>query len=193
MSLCILNSRAREGMEAPPVTVEVQLAGGLPCMNIVGLPEMAVRESKDRVRGALHNGHFQFPAGRITVNLAPADLPKEGGRFDLPIALGVLGASGQLKTQGLPDLEFLGELALSGVLRPVQGVLPAALAAREAGRALVLPRQNAIEAGLVRGLRVHPADHLLEVCAHLNGEEPLATYVSEEIALVDGCAELESA
>jgi magnesium chelatase family protein len=96
----------------------------------------------------------------------------------------VLGASGQLKTQGLPDLEFLGELALSGALRPVQGVLPAALAAREAGRALVLPRQNAIEAGLVRGLRVHPADHLLEVCAHLNGEEPLATYVSEEIALV---------
>jgi magnesium chelatase family protein len=184
LSLSILNSRARVGMEAPPVTVEVQLAGGLPCMNIVGLPEMAVRESKDRVRGALHNGHFQFPAGRITVNLAPADLPKEGGRFDLPIALGVLGASGQLKTQGLPDLEFLGELALSGALRPVQGVLPAALAAREAGRALVLPRQNAIEAGLVRGLRVLPADHLLEVCAHLNGEEPLATYVSEEIALV---------
>ena len=176
MSLCILHSRAREGMAAPAVTVEVQAAGGLPAMNIVGLAEMAVRESKDRVRGALHNGHFQIPAGRITVNLAPADLPKEGGRFDLPIALGVLGASGQVRIKALPDLEFLGELALSGDLRPVQGVLPAALAARDAGRALVLPRENAAEAGLVKGLRIHPAAHLLEVCAHLNGEAPLGTY-----------------
>ncbi len=179
MSLCILNSRAREGIQAPAVTVEVQLGGGLPAMNIVGLPEMAVRESKDRVRGALINGRFQFPAGRVTVNLAPADLPKEGGRFDLPIALGVLGASGQIRVNGLMELEFLGELALSGALRPVQGVLPAALAARAVGRALVLPRQNAAEAGLVKGLRVHPADHLLAVCAHLNGEAPLPTYLPE--------------
>lgn len=172
-------------MAAPAVTVEVQAAGGLPAMNIVGLAEMAVRESKDRVRGALHNGRFQIPAGRITVNLAPADLPKEGGRFDLPIALGVLGASGQVRIKALPDLEFLGELALSGDLRPVQGVLPAALAARDAGRALVLPRENAAEAGLVKGLRIHPAAHLLEVCAHLNGEAPLGTYLAADIDPVE--------
>jgi magnesium chelatase family protein len=172
-------------MSAPAVTVEVQAAGGLPAMNIVGLAEMAVRESKDRVRGALHNGRFQIPAGRITVNLAPADLPKEGGRFDLPIALGVLGASGQLRINALPELEFLGELALSGDLRPVQGVLPAALAARNSGRALVLPRENAAEAGLVKGLRIHPAAHLLEVCAHLNGETPLGTYLAENIDPVE--------
>ena len=185
MSLCVLHSRAREGMAAPAVTVEVQAAGGLPAMNIVGLAEMAVRESKDRVRGALHNGRFQIPAGRITVNLAPADLPKEGGRFDLPIALGVLGASGQVRIKALPDLEFLGELALSGDLRPVQGVLPAALAARDAGRALVLPRENAAEAGLVKGLRIHPAAHLLEVCAHLNDEAPLGTYLAADIDPVE--------
>jgi magnesium chelatase family protein len=172
-------------MAAPAVTVEVQAAGGLPAMNIVGLAEMAVRESKDRVRGALHNGRFQIPAGRITVNLAPADLPKEGGRFDLPIALGVLGASGQVRIKALPELEFLGELALSGDLRPVQGVLPAALAARDAGRALVLPRENAAEAGLVKGLRIHPAAHLLEVCAHLNGEAPLGTHQAADIDPVE--------
>ena len=108
VSLCVLHSRAREGMQAPAVTVEVHLAAGLPALSIVGLPEMAVKESKDRVRGALLNGHFQFPAGRVTINLAPADLPKEGGRFDLPIALGILGASGQIRTQGLQGCEFLG-------------------------------------------------------------------------------------
>ena len=115
----MLNSRAREGIEAPEVTVEVHLSGGLPALSIVGLPEMAVKESKDRVRGALLNGRFHFPAGRVTINLAPADLPKEGGRFDLPIALGILGASGQVRGDGLASLEFLGELALSGSLRPV--------------------------------------------------------------------------
>ena len=151
------------------MTVEVHLAGGLPALSIVGLPEMAVKESKDRVRGALLNGRFRFPAGRVTINLAPADLPKEGGRFDLPIALGVLGASGQLKGDGLSGLELLGELALSGSLRPVNGVLPAALAARDAGRALILPLENADEAALVSGLRIHPAEHLLQVCEHING------------------------
>jgi magnesium chelatase family protein len=149
--------------------VEVHLAGGLPALSIVGLPEMAVKESKDRVRGALLNGRFRFPAGRVTINLAPADLPKEGGRFDLPIALGVLGASGQLKGDDLGRLELLGELALSGSLRPVAGVLPAALAARDAGRALVLPLENADEAALVSDLQIFPAEHLLEVCEHLNG------------------------
>ncbi len=172
----MLNSRAREGIEAPEVTVEVHLSGGLPALSIVGLPEMAVKESKDRVRGALLNGRFQFPAGRVTINLAPADLPKEGGRFDLPIALGILGASGQVRGDGLASLEFLGELALSGSLRPVHGVLPAALAARDAGRALVLPRENADEAALVSDLTIFPADHLLEVCEHLNGPEPLPRF-----------------
>jgi magnesium chelatase family protein len=177
LSLCVLNSRAREGIEAPAVTVEVHLSGGLPAMSIVGLPEMAVKESKDRVRGALLNGKFEFPAGRVTVNLAPADLPKEGGRFDLPIALGVLGASGQVRTAGLSGCELVGELALSGSLRPVPGILPAALAARDAGRALILPRENGAEAALVRGLRIYPASHVLEVCAHLDGTAPLEPLV----------------
>ena len=132
MSLCVLYSRAREGIAAPLVTVEVHLAGGLPALSIVGLPELAVKESKDRVRGALLNGRFQFPLGRITINLAPADLPKEGGRFDLAIALGILGASGQVQSGRLGDYEFLGELALSGDLRPVSALLPAALATRAA-------------------------------------------------------------
>ena len=176
MSLCTLYSRAQTGIDAPAVTVEVQLANGLPAISIVGLPEMAVRESKDRVRGALKSGDFSFPAGRITVNLAPADLPKEGGRFDLPIALGILGASGQIPLESLAQLEFLGELALSGRLRPVQGVLPAALAAKEAGRGLVLPKENAAEAALVRGLTLYPADHLKTICAHLQGEAPISKY-----------------
>lgn len=176
MSLCILNSRAREGIEAPVVTVEVHLMGGLPTVSVVGLPEMAVRESKDRVRGALINSRFRFPSGRVIINLAPADLPKEGGRFDLPIAAGILGASGQVRGDLLEGLEFIGELALSGSLRPVTGVLPAALAARDAGRALVLPRGNAGEAALVNDLTIYPAEHLLEVCGHLDGSAPLSPF-----------------
>lgn len=182
MSLCVLNSRAREGIEAPAVTVEVHLASGLPALSIVGLPEMAVKESKDRVRGALLNGRFQFPAGRVTINLAPADLPKEGGRFDLPIAVGVLGASGQLKADSLSQLELLGELALSGSLRPVTGVLPAALAARDAGRALMLPLENAGEAALVSDLTIYPAEHLLQVCEHLNGTALLPAFERPDVA-----------
>jgi magnesium chelatase family protein len=176
MALCVLHSRAREGIESPAVTVEVHLSGGLPSLSIVGLPELAVRESKDRVRGALLNGRFQFPLGRITINLAPADLPKEGGRFDLPIALGILGASGQVASKGKDGTEFLGELALSGDLRPVSGVLPVALAARRAGRELVLPADNAAEAALVSGLPLRPARHLMEVCEHLNGTRPLPAH-----------------
>ncbi len=156
MSLAILYSRAQEGVQAPLVTVEVHLSNGLPGLSIVGLPEMAVRESKDRVRGALINSQFEFPARRITINLAPADLPKEGGRFDLPIALGILAASNQLTTDPLSHYEFSGELALSGELRPISGILPAALTARDAGRSLILPQQNAEEAGLVNGLQCYP-------------------------------------
>lgn len=161
------------------MTVEVHLSGGLPVMSIVGLPEMAVKESRDRVRGALLNGRFRFPDGRVTINLAPADLPKEGGRFDLPIALGILGASGQVAASALGEYEFVGELALSGQLRAVHGVLPIAVAARDAGRSLVLPRENAAEAALVTGLLVRPASHLLEVCEHLNGTALLSTQVSD--------------
>jgi magnesium chelatase family protein len=167
------------------VTVEVHLSGGLPVLSMVGLPEPAVKESKDRVRGALLNGHFQFPAGRVTINLAPADLPKEGGRFDLPIALGILGASGQLATGGLSGVEMLGELALSGELRPVSGVLPAALAVRDSGRELILPGENAAEAALVTGLTLRPARHLLEVCEHLNGSRPLPLYTGDPGALLE--------
>ncbi|MCG7982994.1 MAG: YifB family Mg chelatase-like AAA ATPase [Candidatus Thiodiazotropha lotti] len=182
MSLAILYSRAQEGINSPLVTVEVHLANGLPALSIVGLPEMAVRESKDRVRGALINSQFEFPARRITINLAPADLPKEGGRFDLPIALGILAASGQIPKQALDQYEFAGELALSGQLRRVHGILPAALAARDAKRALILAEDNAEEAALVEGLTCQPADHLLQVCAHLKGLETLPT---QQKALVE--------
>lgn len=137
MSLAIVHSRAQIGVEAPAVTVEAHLANGLPALTLVGLPETAVKESKDRVRSAILTSGFDFPARRITLNLAPADLPKDGGRFDLSIALGILAASGQLPNERLDKLECLGELALSGALRPVQGVLPAALAARAAGRAQI--------------------------------------------------------
>jgi len=176
MSLSVVCSRARAGIEAPLVSVEVHISNGLPALSIVGLPELAVKESKDRVRGALLTSRFEFPTRRITINLAPADLPKEGGRFDLPIALGILAASGQLPHQALSDYEFAGELALSGELRPVKGVLPIALAAREAGKRLVVPKTNAPEAALVSGLQIYPADHLLRVCGHLNGSAPLASY-----------------
>ncbi len=173
MSLATVYSRAQSGIDSPLVTVEVHLSNGLPSLSIVGLPEAAVKESKDRVRGALLNSQFDFPARRITINLAPADLPKEGGRFDLPIALGILAASGQLPTDTLLHYEFVGELALSGVLRPLRGVLPAAIAVRDAGRTLVVPQENAAEASLVEGVEILAASHLLEVCAHLNAVERL--------------------
>lgn len=174
MSIATVYSRAQLGLEAPLVTVEVHLTGGLPGLSIVGLPEAAVRESKDRVRSALINSRFEFPARRITINLAPADLPKEGGRFDLPIALGILVASKQLAAHCLTDHEFLGELALTGQLRPIRSALPASLSARAAGRRLLLPRANADEAALISESEVFPAEHLLEVCAHLNGAAAIA-------------------
>jgi magnesium chelatase family protein len=142
MDLSIIRSRALSGLDAPLVRVETHLSNGLPGFHIVGLPETAVRESKDRVRSAIINSHFEFPNRRITVNLAPADLPKEGGRFDLPIALGILTASGQVPTQQVPAHEFLGELALDGGLRPVPGTLAAARAIGESGRRLVVPEAN---------------------------------------------------
>lgn len=172
MSLAVLKSRALTGMEAPEVTVEVHLANGLPSFTIVGLPETEVKESKDRVRAALQNARFEFPARRITVNLAPADLPKESGRFDLPIALGILAASGQMPGEQLHQYEFAGELSLSGELRPIRGALAMTYAMHRASsadgtrRIFILPRANADEAALVTDAHIYPADSLLQVCAH---------------------------
>ena len=179
MSLAIVHSRAQIGVEAPAVTVEVHMANGLPSLTLVGLPETAVKESKDRVRSAILNSALQYPARRITLNLAPADLPKDGGRFDLAIALGILAASVQVPTLMLDDVECLGELALSGEVRAVKGVLPAALAARKAGRTVIVPRANAEEACLASGLKVIAVDHLLQVVAHLNGHAPIEPYTSD--------------
>ena len=167
MSLAIVYSRAQCGMEAPLVMVEVHLSNGLPSLSIVGLPETAVKESKDRVRGALLNSRFEFPARRITINLAPADLPKEGGRFDLPIAIGILAASGQVPTDELQHYEFAAELALSGELRGVHGVLPMTLKTTAAGRSVVVSGENAAEATLVSDARVLSGRHLLDITGHL--------------------------
>ncbi len=167
MTLAIVFSRASVGMTAPLVVVEVHLARGVPKLNIVGLPEAAVKESKDRVRSALLNSYFEFPRQRMTINLAPADLPKEGGRFDLPIALGILAASGQLPAEKLKGYEFVGELALSGDLRTVRGVLPIVLSAQQAQRTLIVPHGNTEEAALVHQTEVLSAKHLLDVCRYL--------------------------
>ncbi len=169
MSLAIVSSRAQVGTLAPEVTVEVHLSRGLPSFSIVGLPETAVKESRDRVRCAILNSDFDFPSKRISVNLAPADLPKEGGRFDLPIALGVLAASGQLDKGALADKVFLGELALSGGLRDIKGGLVAALSLRDTGHSLILPRNSASQAGLVTGIRVHGVESLRELVHILEG------------------------
>lgn len=173
MSLAVIYSRALAGMDAPLVTVEVHLANGLPAFTIVGLPEAEVKEARDRVRAALQNARFEFPARRITANLAPADLPKESGRFDLPIALGILVASEQLPAAPLAGCEFAGELALTGELRPVRGALAMALSAARDRRAFVLPEPNAREAALVEEAVIYPARSLLEVCAHLTGRASL--------------------
>ncbi len=173
MSLAIVRTRALLGLDAPPVTVEVHLGPGLPGLAIVGLPEAAVRESKDRVRSALLNSGFDFPQRHITINLAPADLPKEGGRFDLPIALGILAANGQIPLSALREREFIGELALSGELRPVTGVLSASLAATAAGHALFVPAANGAEAARPAAAHVHAGDHLLAIYAHLADQQAL--------------------
>ncbi|SFR93841.1 magnesium chelatase family protein [Dyella sp. OK004] len=183
MSLAVTLSRAQEGVSAPQVMVEVHLSGGLPGTNIVGLPEAAVREARDRVRVAIQNTAFEYPNRRVTVNLAPAELPKDGGRFDLAIALGILAAGNQVPREKLDDCEFLGELALSGALRGVSGVLPALLRARARGRKVVVPRANAAEAALIPDADVRVADTLAEVCGWLRGGQDLAPPVGAEIAV----------
>jgi len=187
MSLAILKSRALAGMEAPEVTVEVHLANGLPGFTLVGLPETEVKEARDRVRAAIQNCRFEFPQRRITVNLAPADLPKESGRFDLPIALGILIASGQVAGAGSDGYEFAGELGLGGELRAVRGALAMCHHAANSQRAFVLPIASAQEAALVRSATILPARNLLEVCAHLNGTDALAPYGGD--AARASCAE----
>lgn len=174
MSLAVVYSRGRSGITAPLVTVEVHVSSGLPALNIVGLPEAAVKESKDRVRGAIINSHFEFPFQRITINLAPADLPKEGGRFDLAIALGILAASGQIPKSQLEYYECIGELSLGGELRPIAGALPVAIQCRDACRQLILPVGCVDEAALIQDARLLPAAHLLDVCAHLMGRVALS-------------------
>jgi len=195
MSLAVVYSRAKVGIEAPLVHVETHLSNGLPAFSIVGLPEAAVKESKDRVRSAILNSGFEFPASRITVNLAPADLPKEGGRFDLAIALGILAASDQVPSDQLKSYEFLGELALTGAVRPISGVIPAALNATNMNRTLILPASNSNEASLSRGQHL-TCKHLLEVCAHLSQKQALTsldvqaiqseTYHGPDLAQVKG-------
>jgi len=167
--LAVIYSRAGQGLDAPLVSVEVHISNGLPNMSIVGLPEAAVKESKERVRSAIINSGYEFAPRRITINLAPADLPKEGGRFDLPIALGILVASEQLQLANVESYEFAGELALSGDLRAIKGALPFAIATRRAQRNLIIAVENAFEAAMPQDNIVFPANTLLEVCQHLTG------------------------
>jgi len=190
MSLAVVLSRGLAGLEAPLVTVEVHAGNGLPGINLVGLPEAEVREARDRVRAALQNAQFDFPPRKFTINLAPADLPKESGRFDLPIALGILTATGQLPQAPLTTHEFAGELALTGALRPIRGALAMTLSARRDGRAFVLPEASAAEAALVRDAVVYPARSLLAVCAHITGHKLLSPPEPPRPATTDGGAAL---
>lgn len=183
MSVAILRSRAQIGVDAPQVTIEVFLSGGLPTFSVVGLAETAVRESKDRVRGAIISSGFRFPQERITVNLGPADMRKTGGRFDLPIALGILAASRLVAKDQFDTFEFYGELALNGEIRCVPGILPAAIKAQNIDRNIMVPRENGEEASLAHH-NVHVAGSLLEVTAHLNGSKVQETVVPKPVSAI---------
>ena len=173
MALATVHSRGALGLLAPPVAVEVDLAPGIPGLSLVGLPEAAVRESKERVRAALRNSGFAVPPRRITVNLAPADLPKEGTRFDLPIALAILSACGMIPAAALVGFEFFGELGLGGELRAIRAALPAAHAAMRDGRAVIVPAANAMELGFLDGVQGFVADSIRQVVDHLAGHKRL--------------------
>lgn len=179
MSLAVVKTRAAQGLDAPLVSVEVDLAKGLPGFTIVGLPATGVKESKDRVKSALINSGFEFPVAKIIVNLAPADLPKQGGRFDLAIAIGILAATNQVPMAVIERMEFIGELALDGQLRVVNGVLPVAISAAKAGHPLMVPVNNAQEAALAKEAIIYPASHILDVAAHLNGQKQILPYHAE--------------
>ena len=169
MSLSIIHTRAQFGIDAPQVIVEVHISKGLPSLSMVGLPELAVRESKERVRSALINSGFEFPMRRVTINLAPADLPKQGGRYDLAIAIGILLATGQIDGAEIQSSEFVGELALTGELRPVSGILPTAIACRKHQQTLFIAKENAEEASLADDTQIYAASNLNELCQHLKG------------------------
>ncbi|WP_299490014.1 YifB family Mg chelatase-like AAA ATPase [uncultured Shewanella sp.] len=173
MAIACVKTRANKGVDAPSVTVEVHLSNGLPAFNLVGLPETSVKEAKERVRSAIINTGLEFPVRRITVNLAPADLPKQGGRYDLPIAIGILAASGQIPPQAIIPLEFVGELALSGYIRPCQGLIPVITAAQRQQIGLVLPIDNQKEAELVGYQNVHFTNTLQSLCSFLHGQTSL--------------------
>ncbi|ERK11794.1 MAG: YifB family Mg chelatase-like AAA ATPase [Pantoea sp.] len=183
MSLSRVLTRAALGVQAPLVTVEVHISNGLPALTLVGLPETTVKEARERVRSAIINSGFTFPAKRVTINLAPADLPKEGGRYDLPIAIAILAASEQLPDAKLAQYEFLGELALNGALCGVQAAIPAAMAALQAGRQMVLSEQNQQDVGLIQQGTTLIGKHLLEICAFLHNqtELPIARYQPDRI------------
>ncbi len=180
MSFAKIYTRGLLGLHAPSIEVEVHISQGLPSLTIVGLPEAAVRESKDRVRSAIINSGFQFPTKRLTINLAPADLPKDGSRLDLPIALGILIASGQLPEHSTDGFEFIGELALDGQLRPITGTLSIAIACQQANHKLILPAQNAQEASQLPLFEVFSAEHLKQVCNHLNNTQPLKAFENKQ-------------
>ena len=182
LNFAMVYSRAQVGVQSPLVSVEVHLSQGLPGLSMVGLPEAAVKESKDRVRGAIIQSNLEFPRRRITINLAPADLPKEGGRFDLAIAIGILAASGQISNSDLHEYEFIGELALSGDIRKVRGILPACMQCRQNRRTLLLPTHNIAEAALVKNVCLLPARHLLDVTGHLNHISLISAYTAAEPA-----------
>ena len=187
MSFAKIYTRGLLGLHAPLIEVEVHLSQGLPSLTIVGLAEAAVRESKDRVRSAIINSGFQFPTKRLTINLAPADLPKDGSRLDLPIALGILIASGQLPENAVEQLEFIGELALDGHLRPTTGTLSIAIACQHAQHQLILPEQNAQEASQLPNFEVFAAQHLKDVCNHLNQTAVLPQYASKNHFDLSNC------
>lgn len=190
MSLAVVFSRAQLGVRAPLVTVEAHLANGLPALSIVGLPETAVKESRERVRSALMHSGFEFPPKRITINLAPADLPKQGGRYDLAIALGILAASQQIPGDALARYEFIAELALGGALRPVRGILPGALASAEQQRQLICATANGGEASLIDPAATLVAEHLLEVCEHLCGIRALTAPAAVAVIAPSGQPDL---
>lgn len=181
MSLAVVMTRAAMGLNAPEVQVEVHLSQGLPALTIVGLPEAAVRESKDRVRSAIINSGFEFPSRRLTINLAPADLPKDGSRLDLPIALGILAASGQLNPNTLTEREFVGELALNGDLRSIHGVLAVARASHLAKRTLFVPLSNANEAARIPEAIVFGATSLKQLCEHLQNTHLLTATQAQQL------------
>lgn len=184
MSLAILHCRAQYGGDAPAVTIEVFLSGGLPAFTIVGMAETAVRESKDRVRGALMSSGFEFPQQRITVSLGPAEMKKSGGRYDLAIALGILACKKHFPKNRLDDVEVYGELSLSGEIRPVAAILPAILRAAAAGRRAIVPKGNELEASLA-GAEIYAATSLAQIAAHLTGKEPVLAAVASDLPKVD--------